>query len=274
MDLRDLDRDGATFIPGHGDGYAAAAGAYDLFAAAYCPAQADALSALRPRLRPDVGPILDIGAGSGAGSEWILTQMPDSEVLALEPSRTMRALALARVAAHPEWFPRITVRPEDFFSAPLPRRVGGAILLGVLGHFDPGERAAVFAELAARLPAGGAALFDLQEPASPVRVEPYEFTAAQVGRLRYRGIAEAWPAGEEEMRWRMSYLTLDGERVLVEDTTEHTYHHPSPRTVRREAAEAGLRLERIGTTSFWLLFRPARDGARNGRSGAGAVPPA
>jgi hypothetical protein len=261
MDPRKPDRDGATFIPDHGDGYAATAGAYDLFAAAYRPAQAEALGALRPRLRPDVGPILDIGAGSGAGSEWILTEVPDSEVLALEPSRTMRALTLARAAAHPEWLPRITVRPEDFFSAPLPRRIGGAILLGVLGHFDPGERAAVFAELAVRLPEGGAALFDLQEPASPVRVEPYEFTAARVGRLRYRGIAEAWPTGGEQMCWRMSYLTLDGERVLVEDTAEHVYHHPSIRTVTREAEEVGLRLERIGTTSFRLLIRPRRGGA-------------
>ena len=261
MDPRNPDPDGAIFIPDHGDGYAATAGAYDLFATAYRPPQTEALKALRPWLHPDIGPILDLGAGSGAGSEWILTQVPGSEVLALEPSRTMRALALARVAAHPEWFPRITVRPEDFFSAPLPRRIGGAILLGVLGHFDPGERAAIFAELAARLPEGGAALFDLQEPASPVRVEPYEFTAAQVGRLRYRGIAEAWPAGGEEMRWRMSYLTLDGERVLVEDTAEHVYHHPSERTVTREAEGAGLRLERLGTTSFRLLIRPSREDA-------------
>lgn len=54
--------------------------------------------------------------------------------------------------------------------------IGGAILLGVIGHFDAGECAAVLAELAARLPVGGAALVDLQEPERPQRVEAYEFT--------------------------------------------------------------------------------------------------
>lgn len=60
----------------------------------------------------------------------------------------MRSLMLGRIAEHPEWFPRVTVRPEAFFDAPLPERIGGAILFGVIGHFDTGERQAVLAELA------------------------------------------------------------------------------------------------------------------------------
>ncbi|MGO2112422.1 MAG: class I SAM-dependent methyltransferase [Pseudoclavibacter sp.] len=249
--------------PQRGDGYAATAGAFDLFAAAYRPAQIAALEAFAPRMLPESGPILDVGAGSGANLDWILTNLPSAEVVALEPSPARRALALGRVAAHPEWFTRVTMRPEDFFSAPLPTAIGSALLMGVLGHFDPSERAAVVAELAARLPAGGAALLDLQEPKTPTRVEAFEFTAAQVGQLSYRGIAEAWPVDDERMRWRMTYLTLEGERVLTEDSTEHVYHHPSPETLANDADRVGMRLEPAGEPTFWLLRKPAEGSVAN-----------
>jgi hypothetical protein len=244
------------------DQYATTAGAYDLFAGPYRAGQLAALDEVRARFRPEVGPLLDVGAGSGAICEWLLTQVADAEVLALEPSHAMRSLLLARVAAHPEWFERITVWPDDFFSTPLPPRIGGAILLGVIGHFDAGERAAVLAELAARLPEGGAALIDLQDPETPRRVEPFEFLAATIGRLTYKGISEGWPVDDERMRWRMSYLTLDGERILVEDTVESVHHHPSPQTVADDAAQVGLAIERLGGTSFWRLTPKGREGGR------------
>lgn len=253
----DVDLDSS--IPADSDQYAATASAYDLIASPYRSAQVAALEMLRAKLRPEAGPILDVGAGSGLNCGWLLTQVVDAHVVALEPSRAMRSLLLARVAAHREWFDRVTVRPEDFFSAPLPPRIGGAILLGVVGHFDAGERAAVLAELAARLPDGGAALIDFQEPEHPARVEPFEFVVATVGQLSYRGIGEGWPVDDERMRWRMSYLTLDGERVLVEDTAEMEYHHPSAQTVAAEAAQVGLTLDRLGETTFWMLTRNEQD---------------
>lgn len=237
------------------DPYAATASAYELFAQPYRDAQHAALARLLPHLRPDDGPILDIGAGSGASVEWVLTELPTSSALALEPSPAMRALLLARVAAHSEWFTRATVRPESFFDATLPAKIGGAIALGVIGHFDAGERAAVLAELASRLPQDGAVLVDLQLPERPQRVEPYEFTVATIGDVTYRGIAEAWPVSTEMMRWRMTYLSLEGERVLTEDTTEHLYHHPAPALFTREAEEAGFAPRRLDHTPFWLLQR-------------------
>lgn len=245
-----------TSADGPGDPYAATASMYDLLITDYRAQQVAALETLRPRLLTEVGPVLDIGAGSGLNSAWVLTQLPTAEVVAIEPSPAMRALTVGRVAGHPEWFSRITIRPEDFFSAPLPPHLGGAIMLGTLGHFDPGERAAVLAELAARLPEGGAALIDLQSPETPTLVEPFEIVAGQIGQLTYRAIAEGWPTGGEAMGWRMTYLTLDGERVLLEDTVDHVFHHPAPETVVAEAAAVGLRMERADTT-HWLLTREA-----------------
>ncbi|MFT3876594.1 MAG: class I SAM-dependent methyltransferase [Propioniciclava sp.] len=238
------------------DGYAATASAYDLYAAASRPLQVAAIEQLIPLLRPERGPILDVGAGSGANVALLLERLPAARVCALEPSPAMRSLILGRLAAHPEWFHRVSVRPEDFFFAPLPDRIGGALLLGVIGHFDPQERAAVIAELARRLPRGGAALLDLQDPQRPEVVPAYEFAVATIGDLSYRGIAEAWPVGGERMRWRMTYLTLEGERVLTEATTEHDYHHPGPEVLVAEAAQVGLRAERVGVGTHWLLIRP------------------
>ena len=237
------------------DAYAPTAAAYDLFNAAARPAQLAALQALLPHLKPEAGPILDIGAGSGLNLAEILERVPQAEVFALEPSPAMRSLALGRIAAHPHWHPRVTVRPEDLFSASLPARIGGAVILGVLGHFDPGERAALLAELKARLPAGGVALIDLQAPEKPQRVAPFEFTAATVGELTYRCIGEAWPHEGELMRWRMSYLVLEGERVLDENTTEHLYRHPDPEVIARETEAAGLNLTRISESTFWMLTK-------------------
>lgn len=237
------------------DASAAVSGAYDLFASAARPAQRAALDALLPLLRPGHGPVLDVGAGSAALTAVVLERLPAAQVIALEPSDAMRSLALCRLADRPEWFGRVTVRPEDFFSATLPARIGGAMLLGVIGHFDPGERAAVLAELAARLPPGGAVLLDLQAPERPRRIEPYAFSAATVGEIAYRGIAEAWPVDTELMRWRMTYLSLDGERVLTEATVEHLYRHPAPAVLRAEAERAGFRAEPLADGTHWLLER-------------------
>lgn len=240
------------------DSYSATAAAYDLFAAATRPLQLAALEAWLPLVQPEAGPILDVGAGSGVIATTVLRRVTSARVLALEPSRSMRALLLSRLAIHPEWFDRITVRPEGFFEATLPQQVGGAILLGVLGHFDAGERSAVFAELAARLPDGGAALLDLQAPERPTRVEAHEFTVAQLGDLTYRGIAEAWPVDAETLRWRMTYLSLEGERVLTEDTAEFTYRHPAPEIVAAEARQLGLQPTPLPDGTHWILRRDTR----------------
>lgn len=237
------------------DPYSATASAYDLFSAPYQAAQFAALAQVLPRLRADAGPILDIGAGSGAISARVLGELPAAQVVALEPSTAMRALLLGRIAGHPEWFPRITVRPESFFDAELPDTVGGAIMLGVIGHFDTGERLALLAELARRMPSGAAVLVDLQHPQRPERVEPYEFTAAMVGDIEYRGIAEAVPVDDETMRWRMTYLAIAGERVLTEDTIEHVYRHPDPMRFKSEAAAAGFDAEPLSVDTFWVLTR-------------------
>lgn len=237
------------------DDYRAAASAYDLYAASSRAGQLAALDRWMPQLDSSHGPVLDIGAGSGANLAYVLDSRSDVSMWAIEPSGAMRALALAKIAERPEWFDRVTLWPDDFFSSPLPHRIGGALLLGAIGHFDPGERAAVFAELAMRLPSGGATLLDLQDPPDRARTEPYDVTVATIGEITYRSIAECWALEGERSRWKISYLTLADDRVLTEDTVEHDLHYPTPDTVAADAARVGLRAQRLDDSAYLLLIR-------------------
>lgn len=213
--------------------------------------QPAALRAWLPSVRPGDGAILHVGVGSAWVEEVILESLPDIHVWGLEPGPSRRAVALSRIAEHPAWFDRVTVRPEDFFSASLPHQLAGAVLFDGLGGFDAGERAAVLAELAARLSPNGTALLDMARHERPHRVEPCEFTAATVGEITYRVIVEASPMGTEAVRWRMCYLSLERERVLTEETAEYVVHHPTPERVADEAARVGLGMS--ASHGLWLL---------------------
>lgn len=245
------------------DTYAPTAGAYDLFNQSFRSAQLEALEPVLSRFDLAQGPVLDIGAGSGLNTALVLERLPHARVLAVEPSPSMRALLLSRIANHADWHERVTVRPESIFDAPLPRSIAGALMLGVIGHFDSAERTTVFVALRERLPAGAPVLFDLQEPERPMRVAPFTFLDVRVGDLRYSGTGEAWPDSDgdggdgdgdgDSMIWRMTYSTLEGDTVLYEATAEHRYHHPAHDTVRAETAAAGLRMERVGDSTYWVL---------------------
>ncbi|SDB87082.1 Methyltransferase domain-containing protein [Raineyella antarctica] len=237
------------------DPYEVTAGAYDLFNADDRAAQQAALRTVVDRFRPEARPVLEVGAGSGRNFATMLNHHPQLTVFALEPSAPMRALALGRVADHPEWFDRITVWPQAYTEARLPDRIGGAVMFGVLGHFDAAQRSALLADLARRLPVGGVVLLDLKPPARPQDVEPYEFTVARIGALTYRCRTEGQVIDHERMLWRITYRTLDGDRVLVDDTTEHEYRHLCPEALRAEAAAAGLRPEQLGDSTYWTLTK-------------------
>ncbi|WP_235593539.1 class I SAM-dependent methyltransferase, partial [Priestia megaterium] len=74
------------------DRYGATAGLYDLMAASCRPAQLTAVESLLAVLRPNVGPILDLGAGSGLNTAAVLDRVPEAHLFAIEPSPSMRAL--------------------------------------------------------------------------------------------------------------------------------------------------------------------------------------
>lgn len=237
------------------DGYLATAGAYDLFAENYVGLQKAALAQMVPLLNPAVGPVLDIGCGSGQHAAYLLDAVPEARVLGLEPSDSMRALAVGRLAAKPTWRVRVTVRPEGALSAPLPVHLCGVVMLGVFGHFSAEERGKLLKRLADRLPAGSPILLDLQLPEAPAHVASYVFADTSLGDLRYRGFAEGTPAEGEAMRWKMTYQTLDQDTVLDERSTEHIFYHPHHDVVQDEMRAHGFVLAQLAGTTFWIATR-------------------
>lgn len=136
------------------DGYRATAGMYDLIVEEYVETQLSALNAFLPLVNADVGPVLDVGCGSGRHLAHALEAVPTVTAIGLEPSAAMRSLALGRLASHPEWRERVTVRKEGALEAPLPDSLGGVIMLGVFGHFTRFERGELLARLARLSTAG------------------------------------------------------------------------------------------------------------------------
>ena len=93
-------------------------------------ALADALTGADPA----AGPMLDFGAGTVLSTIAVADALPEATILAVEPSPSLRALLLSRLAARPDLRSRATVLPTDLFGAELPRRLGGAVAISMLGH--------------------------------------------------------------------------------------------------------------------------------------------
>lgn len=245
------------------DPYAASASAYELMVAGHAALQERALTAFLAALRPADGPVLDIGCGSGRAAQLLLGHSAGLKVVGIEPSPAMRSLALSRLAAEPAWRERVTVRPEGALEAPWPDALSGALMLGVLGHFAPGERREVFRRLAARLAVGAPLLFDLQAPDRPEAVAEHVFADTRLGGLRYQGRAQGEPLDDQRMRWTMTYLTIDGDEVVDRRSTVMTVHHPGLAVVRQELESQGLCLREVDGTGLWMACRPgAVTGAR------------
>ena len=109
--------------------------------------------------------VVDLGAGTGLGTLAVAAACP-ARIWAVEPSTTMRAVLLHRLAVAPELAGRVSVlagaAPEALDRVPTP--VAGVLATHVLGHLSPEERSALLGWLAAHLAADGFALLTHQPP--------------------------------------------------------------------------------------------------------------
>ena len=147
------------------------------------PALARAFGAL-----PRDSLVLDLGAGSGMGTR-VLAQVCPAEIIALEPSRAMRTVLIARVADVPGMRERVTViaggAPDAIEG--LEARLDGFVAAHVLGHLSAAERAATFAALAARMTEDAVGLVTVQDEAATTEPgEPPAERRRRLGRDEYR----------------------------------------------------------------------------------------
>lgn len=110
--------------------------------------------------------VLDIGAGTGVGVR-ALAQITDAQIIAVEPSLTMRSVLTARVFDDPALRPRVTIvagrAPEALESLPT-ASISGFVAAHMLGHLDPAARMDMFVELARVVAPGRIGLVTVDRP--------------------------------------------------------------------------------------------------------------
>jgi hypothetical protein len=200
---------------------------------------------LRPRLAaalagvdPDGGPVLELGAGSGLGTDALLDGLAN-DILAVEPSASLRGVLLARLADRGT--DRVTVFPGGATDVPLPDRIAAVVGMHMVGHLAPADRKRLWAAVTERLVPGGPVVLNVQPPAAPETVPEFPWMSVTVGGLHYEGTGSAEPTGPDSVRWRMRYRTRreDGT-VLAEASAEYAWWIVTAEGLAAELAEAGL----------------------------------
>ncbi|MEO3777825.1 class I SAM-dependent methyltransferase [Micromonospora sp. B11E3] len=226
------------------DGYEASGEFLDVLSGPAWQVLRDPVRAALRGVDPAHGPVLDVGAGTGLGTQILADACPTATVLAVEPSPVLRAVLLSRVAADADLRERVTVLAGDALSASLPEQLGAVLAANMIGHLPPQDRREFWHRVAARLSPGAPLVVNLQPPAEPAVVGFATFGAVRIGRHTYEGGGAAEPAAPDTVTWRMRYRVLDGDGVaLREHTVDYPWHVLSEYDLRTELAEAGLRAE-------------------------------
>ncbi|MFI6365133.1 class I SAM-dependent methyltransferase [Nocardia sp. NPDC050630] len=246
--------------PGH-DSYAAAAEFYDLMATPYVAQVEPALNALLDDVDTVLGPIVDIGAGTGLSTVMIADALPEAKLVAVEPASAMRAVLMSRLAARKDLRERITVLPHGFLDTGMPNKCAAVVALGVIGHFDATARPKVWSTIASALAPDASAVVEVQRPGRVAEVPERRYTRTHAGELRYEGWSAAQVIDTESLLWRMTYRVYRDQLLLQETVAEHLVWPADPDRLTDEADAAGLRLTRADSESGLLRFikeRPHR----------------
>lgn len=186
------------------------------------------------------GPVLDIGAGTGIGSRTIAELVPAADIVAVEPSPSLRVGLFTRLADDPDLRSRITVLPGAALDVELPERISGAVAMNMIGHLSPEERAELWQRLAERLAPGAPLVVNLQPPARVEAVPETDFASVTAGRRTYRGRGSARPDGDARVIWTMTYQVVDGLTVVGENTAEYQWWVLDEEGLAAELRTAGL----------------------------------
>ena len=189
---------------------------------------------------PSAGAVVELGAGTGIGTDLVLDTVPSAPVLALEPSAALRAVLIARLVSHPQ-AERLTVLPCTAQDAVLPERICAVLGAHVVGHLDPADRRRLWRELAARLGPGAPVLLTAEGPETPVMIPWFPPIEVRAAGLAYRVTGSAEPDGPDAVRWRMRYDTRSDDGVVLHTAeTAYRYHTVGVEALAAELYDAGL----------------------------------
>ena len=213
---------------------AATAEFYDLLATGHWDSFGAKLATLLAGVDPAAGPIIDVGAGTGAGLRHLVSAVPRASIFAIEPSRAMRVALHARLTLDPVLRAITTVDPRPFGSAELPVRAGALIASAVLGHLTDGERHRLWRFVADRLDPGAPAVVEVLPPFRPFELAPTRYRQVAVGELTYEGWQSGRPADDLHMAWTMTYRVLRRDEVIAEHEIVCRWRCFSPDDIRAE----------------------------------------
>ncbi|WP_277212243.1 class I SAM-dependent methyltransferase [Isoptericola croceus] len=215
---------------------------YDLVAARQSRSTGPALADVLRGLPVSQAPLVEIGAGTGRVTRTIAAALADVDIIAVEPSPSMRAVLTSRVWADPTLRARVTVSSGWAPDLDLPDSILGAVVFGVAGHLEEPQRTELWRRLAERLVPGGCLVVELMGSDRPM--PPTRTVHETVGRLTYEWWVSAEPVRDGVVRHVNWWRVLDGDRVCREVGDEHVWHVISPEQL---AAESGLRARPAGS---------------------------
>ncbi|MEU2035428.1 class I SAM-dependent methyltransferase [Nocardia amamiensis] len=235
------------------DIYAGAAEFYDLVAGPLWARKGPVLAAALRTARTDLGPIVDIGAGTGCSTEVIADALPGAAIVAVEPSPCMRIALSARVALR-GLADRVTIAAATAGDFSLPQRIGGAVVYGVLGHIEPPQRTRLLADLAERLPPGAPVVVELMDETAPPSRAPLRIARTPVGDHIYEVWSRGSGSGTATM-WTLTYRVLHDHRVIREVEVPMPWAEYGLSDLREEAERSNMRCLRIAPDTAVLTHR-------------------
>ncbi len=219
---------------------AATAEFYDLLATTHWETFGLQLLDLLADVDPAAGPIVDLGAGTGVGLQYLRAAVPDASILAIEPSRAMRAALHTRLHLDADLCRVTTVDPRPWATADLPPQACALVASAALGHLDDADRDRLWRYIAERMPAGAPAVIELLPPERPVSIPHTRYRSLPVGSFVYEGWQQGEPVDERTIAWTMEYRVLDGDTVVAEYSVTSRYRCFGIDDVRDEITPYGL----------------------------------
>lgn len=210
---------------------------------------ADAWTRLRPVLAEafsaldDTATVLDVGAGTGVGT-LVLAGCTAARIVAVEPSRTMRAVLTARVADDPDLCGRVSIVADRVPGAlaALQAPVAGFVCAHVLGHLTESDRRATFARIAAVMHPDGVGVVTTKGTATGTLDAVHE-ESRRIGDLTY----VARHLRPQDLGTSVTeYDVLRNGRVIRRERFTAAWEPPSDEQLRAELTGAGLGLEVLG----------------------------
>ncbi len=234
---------GAADVATSADPYGeATAEFYDLLATGHWEAFGLQLLDLLADVDPAVGPIVDIGAGTGVGLPYLQAAVTAARIHAIEPSRAMRTALHTRLMLDPDLRRITTVEPRTLRDATLPARSCALVASAALGHLGEDERARLWRYIAEQMPPGAPAVIEVLPPDRPLSVPPTLYRRLSVGEYVYEGWQQGEPAGERDMDWTMTYRVLHDDEPVAGYTVRCAWRCFSVADIRAEIEPFGLAL--------------------------------